>query len=220
MGVYLCEMSGGYDSAAAALLTLQQGHTVYGLFIDHGQAYMDRELAAASYLAGRLSKQYANFKGLRLAICQLSQVLPNDSTPAAYVPLRNLVLGALSANKAQALGAEAVVVGSKTTVIRADDPFCFYDCSTAFYQQLGALATLASQPGHALRFVQALVRDDGTAYSKAEVVKLLLDADFDIKSLWNCYGAGFRPCRTCKNCLEMVGVLNELGLFDRYKGWW
>jgi 7-cyano-7-deazaguanine synthase in queuosine biosynthesis len=220
MGVYLCELSGGYDSAAATLLTLQQGHHVHALFIDHGQSYLDRELAAASHLAQQFAKRYANFKGLRVAVCHLSQALPDDKTPAAYVPLRNLVLGALSANKAQALGAEAVVVGSKTTVIRQDDPYSFFDCSTEFYERLGSLATLASQPGFAMRFVQALVRDDGTAYTKAEVVKLLLNADLDIKSMWNCYTPGVRPCRSCKNCIEMRDVLNELGLFDRYKGWW
>jgi 7-cyano-7-deazaguanine synthase in queuosine biosynthesis len=220
MGVLLCELSGGFDSAAATVLALREGHTVHALCALHGQEYDKQELAGATYVAAFLRDKYGErFKKLHVAAVSLMQELPDAKTPRAYVPIRNLVLGALSANHAQALGAEAVVVGSKTTVMRPDDPYCFFDCSTAFYEQLGQLVTAASQPGQSMRFVQALVRD-GVPMSKADVVRLLLDEGLNLRGFWNCYGAGLKPCRTCAHCIEMANVVREVGCHHDYADWW
>jgi 7-cyano-7-deazaguanine synthase in queuosine biosynthesis len=204
----LCEISGGYDSACVAQMLSEQGHELTGFFVNYGQPYQTNEYMAAMHVADRLGFS------VQMIHCQLGLGLPDGSVPAAYVPIRNLVIGTLMANRAEALGIRTIAVGSKTTEYRPNDPYCFYDCTTEFYQRMANLVTLASQPGHGVQYIQPLIVD-GCSLSKAEVVQKLIDTGWNLRNLWNCYGTGTTPCMQCKNCIEMRDLA-----FPGYSDWW
>ncbi|KKN68000.1 hypothetical protein LCGC14_0455560 [marine sediment metagenome] len=217
MTTAVCELSGGYDSALSTLLALRKYDSVFGVFTNYGQVYAEQERASAEYLAEWFTR-YPSWRGLTRLKCTLSQALP-DQSDSPYIPVRNLVLGTLSANFAQAHGANVVVVGSKTTEYRPDDPYCWYDCTTEFYEGMGALVSLAAEAGHEIRYEQSLILD-GQPLTKAQVLEALIDEGIALIKLWNCYEAGERPCQKCFHCLDMRKTLEGMGQLTRFEGWW
>src|SRR5690348_17815315 len=97
-GQRLCQLSGGFDSAAAMLWSLSKGPTV-GIFIDYNQGYLKQEQIGVRYLTEEAEAVagHKNFQGLIEVALNLGF---KDGTP--YVPHRNLVLTAISANWALA----------------------------------------------------------------------------------------------------------------------
>lgn len=200
----VCEISGGYDSAAAALVAFERGYEVVGAFFDYGNKYSAHERRAADVVAGVLAKRYGErFLGLRTQTVplELGFALGVTGTPIECVPYRNLVFAALNANLAASVGAEVVFNGSKTNERRADDPYSFADSCAAFFRAVNDVVSTATEPGmQHPRFDQALLLD-GEPLTKAEVLKKLHLAGFPLHLLWNCYHPeGGQPCRVCYHC--------------------
>lgn len=221
----VCELSGGFDSAVTTILALEGVNNVHGFFVDYGQQYVKQERAAVAYMDSWLREKYGErYKGVRIVSVDLCLVLRDRKDAAAvpeYVPIRNLVIGALAANFAESVGAQVVSVGSKTTEYRPDDPYCFYDCTTKFYRELSSLVNLASQPGVRVSFVQQLV-EDGVPMPKWKVLKNLDARGIDLRRLWNCYRTDGEPvpCNSCFHCGLMPADLELAGLAEKYKDTW
>lgn len=212
----VCELSGGYDSAYSTKLTLDAGAQVTAAFVDYGQPYARQEREAAQYLASWFAARYPHFERLVNRQVTLEMGLAAGGVPVAYVPIRNLVIGTIMANLAEAVGAEEVVVGSKTTTHRDDDPFCFWDCTTEFYERMGDLVTRCSEKGVSVRFSQPL---GARALPKSLLLLNLREAGVDLGSLWNCYEGGHVPCRRCHHCVLMRRDLETAGLLALYPRW-
>lgn len=206
----LSQLSGGYDSVAACVRLIEQGHTVHGLFFDLGQVYVEQERAAvdyaSQYFAKHWPKQWLGHTELQVAM-ELTRA--NDGSPSEYIPVRNFVLGAHSANYALAHGYECVAVGSKTTTVRADDPYSFSDCSVEFYEGMSSIVDFCSEDGDSLKFLMPLI-DHDTALTKGQVVQLILDTGMDISQLWTCYKAEQQPCGTCYHCKDVKKAFAEI----------
>lgn len=217
----VCELSGGFDSAAAAISSCGQYEEVYGYFIDYGQVYAEREREAARYMSNFLTARCPDkWKGLREVQVDLSQQLSGQDASNPYIPIRNLVLGTMSANYAQSIGARVIITGSKTVEYREDDPFCWWDCTSEFYAELGALVNLATEEGSEVTYRQILVRSDKIPLTKVEVLEVLRGEDVDLRKLWNCYAGGVEPCRDCFHCTDMREQVASMGLADEFAGWW
>src|SRR4051812_41670275 len=134
-------LSGGYDSVAVLSMMLRQ-HFVLALFIDCGQPYAAQERRAVRAVAEHY-RRHPKFIGLQEETVRLRQ---SDTPVPEYVPFRNLVLTAIAANMAQALGAEVIATGSKTVDIRPDDAYSFRDSSRRFTQLLEDLLLYATEP--------------------------------------------------------------------------
>ncbi len=206
----LCHLSGGFDSAASTLLIAEQEHEFATLLIDLGQPYSEQEQQSSRAFQDFLHGKYPQtYKGhfTRMVDMELSQ----EGEVSAYIPVRNLVIGAMSANLALAHGYEAIAVGNKTLELRPDDPYCFNDCSFEFYRKLGDLATFASQYKN-IMYVMPLIRG-GTPMTKQEVVLYIKDRGFDPSNLWSCYTNQYKPCGECHHCIE----LKDAGVWELVK---
>jgi len=202
----LFQLSGGYDSAAAFLLAAPKYEAVATIFFDYGQPYARQEKAAADYLCKEFLGRYAHYK----IHINASVYVPHatlEGKPDAYYPLRNFVFAASSASQALASGFDTVVVGSKTTELRPDDPYCFPDCTEDFYRVVGVAASLGS--GEHIRFCSPLAEED---VDKPDVIKCLHDAYIDLQSLWSCYASGDEPCGVCYHCTELSKAREEAGV--------
>ena len=204
----LSQLSGGLDSVASTLLVAKSGDEFRTIFFDIDQPYMMKELMAVKYFDEWLKDRFVNYKGLKIVKADLA--LDSSHGPSEYIPVRNLVLGALSANQALSVGYGAVAVGSKTVEVRPDDPYSFSDCSISFYDQMGSLATFASE-NQLLIFTMPLV-DKGIALSKKQVIELLIEEGVDVKKLWSCYGIKEEYCGVCYHCAE----IKKTGYWDYF----
>ena len=215
----VCEVSGGFDSALSALMAASTGARVWPIYFDYGQKYERQERAAAQYVVDQIRNKCERCERLHVAVVDM-QVRALEGTVSPYVPIRNLVFCALSANYAQSVSAEVVTVGSKTVEFRADDPYCFRDCTSEFYEKVGDLVRLASESSAwPIRFEQPLVVD-GAPLTKREVLLRLEQAGFDLRRLWSCYSDTPAPCHSCYHCKVMAECVENCSDLKKYAGVW
>lgn len=198
----LAHLSGGFDSAASTLKVANMGVEFRTLLVDLGQPYIEQERKAAEGFSAWLSQKYDKYVGLHEL--RVDMALSQSGQVSAYIPVRNLVIGAMSANLALAYGCDTIAVGNKTLELRPEDPYCFNDCSRAFYDQLGQIATFASQ-GKSIDFIMPLI-NQGVPMSKREVVLYIQDHGYDVRQLWSCYESTARPCGACHHCAELINA--------------
>ena len=203
-------LSGGFDSAASSIKVAKLGFPFYTLMIDLGQSYLKQEISAAHYLVEYLKNKYPNYLGHKTL--KVEMALSQEGQVGAYIPVRNLVIGSMSANYALAVGATHIAVGNKTLELRPNDPYCFNDCSREFYNQLGSLCTFASQ-GSTIEFLMPLV-ENGVPISKRDLILFLDEQGIDVTKLWSCYETAERPCGVCYHCKEIKAA----GVWDLVTG--
>ena len=208
----LVQISGGFDSLAAAILELRAGWECWGLFVDYGQPYARQEAKAAWEVHKWLSGKYPQlWKSCTHRHVDLD--VQSTTDVGAYVPMRNMVITAMSVNAAAFQKCEAVTVGSKSAEHRPDDKYSFCDSTSVFYMQLQWALREGREAGngpHSIRM--PLVFTDGNIvtrqlakpYTKAEVLKLIQDEGIPLDLLWNCYNGGDKPCGECYHCVELT----------------
>lgn len=190
----LCQLSGGYDSVAALILCQQQYEIVHTVFFDYGQPYARQEALAVEYVLTQVQDVEHHSHSINIPQTMNGMV-------SAYVPLRNMVLGALTFSIAASVSISKIAVGNKTLQYRKDDPYCFKDCTRAFYNALGNAASQASESG--MMHVEMPLIKDGKALTKVQVLKIIVEAGMDLKKLWSCYEDGDSPCGKCFHCKEL-----------------
>lgn len=209
----LCQLSGGWDSVAAAILTLREtAHAkhpkpIAPVFFAYGQPYAEQERAAAMYATERLQDVYGIERVRPLHyqhVGTLARVQPGIGNKD-YVPVRNLVLGAYSVNLALAFGCREIVVGSKTVHKRPNDPWSFSDCTKEFYHQLQVVANVAQETDEKIYVSTPL-----SGYYKEEVLQILRSAGIDERCLWSCYESKGTPCGTCYHCLDNQKAIDKV----------
>ena len=214
----LSHISGGYDSIAACIKLLEEGHVVKGLFFDLSQAYLEQERRAVQYASKFLAAHYDNWLGFITAPAPMRLQLSSDGSPSEYIPVRNFVLGAHSANIALAESFEAVAVGNKTTELRPDDLYSFKDCSIEFYRRMEDIVGFCSEGDATVKFLMPLIHweaNGGTprpvAMTKSQVVTTILKSGMDISKLWSCYRDEDKPCGECYHCSEVKKAFDDTG---------
>lgn len=202
----LVHVSGGLDSAAALLFTLNSGHEVIPVFYDYGQSYAQQERVAAGRLVNALRERVDFMKRLApLRQHHFDMYTKSNTGVDEYVPYRNLVLAASSANTAAALNCDVVIVGSKTDVVRESDPYSFKDSCFKFYYDFDILVNSITEMGTSRPLIQMPL----AGWSKADVVKYLIENRVNHKGLWTCYVAGDEPCGQCYHCNEYTHALGD-----------
>lgn len=189
----LVQLSGGLDSAAAAVLAMRRfGSRMFLVFFDYGQPYVSQERRAAKFMA-------EDQLGFPLHVSDIALALRQPGANKHFVPARNLVFGMLSANLAMAWKANVVVVGNKSQKRRPGDAYSFGDSTYECVKGMERLVRSTAEPGTpTLKFWQPLA-----GKSKLDVFSILIKACIDPDMLWNCYGNGSRPCGRCYHCKVM-----------------
>lgn len=197
-------LSGGYDSAAALLWALEQGPT-RALFITYNQAYEKQEWRAVQRLVCMDAiAHHPNWKGRYVRGVDLA---PVKGTP--WIPYRNLVLSAMAAHWARHFGADRIVVGSKSTEYRPDDPISYADSTAGFYTALNASLCAATEPHQP---PAPLIEAPLMGWDKKGVLLYLHTRGIPLSSLWNCYrtDGGAAPCGTCEHCTGTQPVIAQV----------
>ncbi len=212
-------LSGGLDSYTAAAVMAARGYELSALTFRYGQVHR-RELEAARRVAAALAVSRHLMLDIDLAAIGGSSLtgsgeIPKDrpldtpGIPSTYVPARNTIFLAIALGWAEAIGADAIVLG-----INAIDYSGYPDCRPEFlaaFEALAALATRAGVEGRPIRIEAPLVRS-----SKAAIIRAGLDLGLDYGLTHSCYDAlpDGAPCGRCDSCRLRAAGFAEAGAAD------
>jgi 7-cyano-7-deazaguanine synthase len=213
-------LSGGLDSYTAGAIVRTEGYELYALTIAYGQGHAC-EVRAANEVARALSVarhvnlavDLAAFGGSALvgtgAIPKDRPLDGHQTIPSTYVPARNTIFLSLALAWAEAVGADAIVIG-----VNALDYSGYPDCRPEYleaFERLAALATRAGVEGGRLTVRAPLLR-----LSKADIIRRGLDLGLDYGLTHSCYDpspAG-TPCGRCDSCRLRARGFHEAGVED------
>lgn len=230
-------LSGGLDSTTVAALARRQGYQLLALSVHYGQAHL-REIESARRVAECLGLQHqvvdvSFYKDLAWysALTHPEQfVLPSNRTvevmgadiPITYVPLRNTFFLTLGAALLESQVLNIIEVdGATPTEVQATmfiaanalDYSGYPDCRPEFYQAIGETLRLGSkigtQYGISFRIETPIIHK-----TKAEIVRLALEAGAPLEHTWSCYEGGDDPCGRCDSCLLRAKGFAEAGVAD------
>lgn len=212
-------LSGGLDSTTALYWAKKKGYAVIALSIRYGQRHV-RELSAARAVARAakvpinevslslpwLSGSSLTNKSLRLPEMPVAKI-GSGGVPSTYVPGRNTIFLSLAVSLADAVGAEAVVIGAN-----ALDYSGYPDCRPPFlgaFSKVAKLGTKRGTQGKPLKVLAPLLCLD-----KKEVVRLAGKVKAPLRLTWSCYAGGSRQCSRCDSCKLRAKGFREAGLED------
>lgn len=208
--------SGGVDSTTALGLAVNKygKENVIALSVSYGQKH-DKEIQAAIAVAEYygveqlfldLTKifQYSNCSLLQ----QSTEEIPEESyaeqlqktngeTPVStYVPFRNGLFLSSAASIALSKDCSVIYYGA-----HADDAagFAYPDCSPVFNDAMNTAIWEGS--GHQLKIEAPFVN-----CSKAEIVRMGLEAGVPYELTWSCYEGGEKPCGKCGTCIDRAAA--------------
>ena len=201
-------LSGGLDSTVAMKLARKSSRIVLALTFDYGQRAAKKEIAAAQ---GSCQKWDIPHNVIELpwlakithtALVQKERKLPKfnatelgqskdreqKSAIAVWVPNRNSVFLAIAAAHAEALAADAIVVG-----FNAEEAAAFPDNSIDFIKTLNQTLTFSTQN-------KVKIICPTAEMNKIDILKKAVELDIDLEKLWSCYEGGEKPCGVCESC--------------------
>ncbi|MDE2510953.1 MAG: 7-cyano-7-deazaguanine synthase QueC [Elusimicrobia bacterium] len=198
-------LSGGLDSTTALYWAKTKGYTPVALAVRYGQRH-HRELSAARAVARKakvplhtvsftlpwLSGSSLTNRNLKLPEIALAKI-GAGAIPSTYVPGRNMIFLALAASLADAINAEAIVIGAN-----ALDYSGYPDCRPPFltaFSKTARLGTKRGSEGKPLTVLAPLLRLD-----KKGIVRLAQKVGAPLNLTWSCYAGGSHPCGRCDSC--------------------
>src|SRR4029079_4972361 len=199
-------LSGGLDSYTAGAIARAEGYELYALTVRYGQVHAAeidaaRRVATALGVAQHieLDVPLSKFGGSALVgdgEIPKDRALATSDIPSTYGPARNTVFLSLAMAWAEAVGAEAIVIG-----VNALDYSGYPDCRPEYlraFERVAALATRAGVEGRPLRILAPLLE-----WSKAQIIRRGLDLGVDYGLTWSCYdpSPGGAPCGRCDSCI-------------------
>ena len=212
-------LSGGLDSYTAGAIARDEGYDLYALTVRYGQVHA-AEIDAARRVAKALGAvqhieldvPLSKFGGSALVgdgEIPKDRALDTSDIPATYVPARNTVFLSLAMAWAEAVGAEAIVIG-----VNALDYSGYPDCRPEYlraFEQLASVATKAGVEGQRLRILAPLLE-----LSKADIIRRGLSLDVDYGLTLSCYDPTphGRPCGRCDSCRLRARGFQEAGATD------
>jgi 7-cyano-7-deazaguanine synthase len=175
-----------------------------------GSSLLDKKLAVPlSNLKSQISNvSLSNLKSQisNVSLSNLQSPISN-LIPNTYVPARNTIFLSFALSFAEAINAEAVVIGAN-----ALDYSGYPDCRPAYFQaaqKLFNLATKAGVEGKKIKVLTPLLHK-----TKAEIIKLGTKLKVPYRLTWSCYRGGARPCGTCDSCLLRAKGFREAKVPD------
>jgi 7-cyano-7-deazaguanine synthase len=145
-----------------------------------------------SFVLPWLSGSSLTNRSLKLPEIALAKI-GQGGIPSTYVPGRNTIFLALAASLADAIGAEAIVIGAN-----ALDYSGYPDCRPPFlnaFSKTARLGTKRGSEGKALKVLAPLLHLD-----KKGIVRLAQKVGAPLNLTWSCYAGGSRPCGRCDSC--------------------
>jgi 7-cyano-7-deazaguanine synthase len=207
------------DSTTALYWAKTKGYSPVALAVRYGQRHV-RELRAARAVARKagvalhevsfglpwLSGSSLTNRRLKLPEVALAKI-GLGPIPSTYVPGRNTIFLALAASLADAIGAEAIIIGAN-----ALDYSGYPDCRPPFLDAFSKVARLGTKRGSEkkpLKVLAPLLHLD-----KKGIVRLARHVGAPLGLTWSCYAGGSRPCGRCDSCQLRAKGFRETGAED------
>lgn len=214
-------LSGGVDSATAALIAKQKGFQLHALTLRYGQRHQ-QELEAAKKVADFLgAKQLIIEFDLRAiggsALTDEIQVpkghSPEDMArgiPVTYVPARNTIFLSFALAWAERVESADIFFGANQL-----DYSGYPDCRKEYilaFERMANLATKAGVEGKSRLRIHAPLID----MTKAEIITAGTKLGMDYSLTWSCYDptADARACGLCDSCRLRLKGFEEAGMTD------
>lgn len=211
-------LSGGLDSTTCLYWTLHKRYVPYCLIFDYNQRHKKEitravKIASIAKVPYHIVKFSLPWKGSSLLDKNLPVPISNfkfqisNNIPSTYVPARNTIFLSFAVSFAEAMGAEAIIIGAN-----ALDYSGYPDCRSGYYKTFNALVragTKAGVEGKAPKIVTPLIN-----LTKAEIIKLGAKFKVPYKLTWSCYKGGKKPCGKCDSCLLRAKGFKEAHLPD------
>ncbi|MFA4888009.1 MAG: 7-cyano-7-deazaguanine synthase QueC [Candidatus Omnitrophota bacterium] len=209
-------LSGGLDSATTLYLAKARGFKCFCLTFDYGQRHR-REIVSAKIIAKGAKSPYQVLKiklpwkgsvlldrkqKLPVSDCRLPVVIPST-----YVPGRNIIFLSFALSCAEAVGAEAILIGAN-----AIDFSGYPDCRPQFYRAFNRVVKTGTKAGaekKAIKILTPLIRKN-----KAEIIRLGARLGVPFHLTWSCYQGGKLPCGKCDSCYFRAKGFKEANLRD------
>ena len=219
-GRALVLLSGGLDSAAAAVLAPEAGcEPAAALFFDYGQHAARKEEHAARGIAGFYRIPFELIELPWMAKFSKSALVAgagdpprwspdrlDDAAPrAVWVENRNGIFVNIAAFYAAEKGMDAVVVG-----FNREEADAFPDNGAEFVDRINRALELSL--GRGMRVVAPALD-----MTKREIVERALALDIPWELLWSCYRGGDLPCGSCESCLRLKRAVGGTGAEGRVR---
>lgn len=209
-------ISGGMDSATAALEARECGFELHFLHTSYGQNTETKEYECATQLAEHLD--VSNF--LHIETGHLAQIgassltdesikvddvdLDASEIPHSYVPFRNANLLSMAVSYAEANNCTAVFIGA-----HSEDYSGYPDCRPEFFDAYQTMVETGTKPETNIEIVAPF--ED---WSKTDIARRGLELDVPHEYTWSCYRDEAPACGTCDACAYRLKAFQELGMND------
>ncbi len=207
----VCLLSGGPDSATAAVVAKREGYELYCLSFNYGQI-ATKEIESAKKIAKVLgAKEHRvidisflkNLYGPRVtALLDEDMPMPEKFEQSVVVPFRNGILLSIAAGYAAAIGAEAIFYGAQ-----GDDARFYPDCKQEFVSAITQAISLGTES-------KLTVRNPLADKTKAEVIKLAVELGVPLELTWSCYLNRELHCGRCESCRNRRRAFQEASIKD------
>lgn len=191
-------VSGGLDSTLVAKLAVEEGLTIYPLFIDYGQRARDRELSACKSAMRRLGLPEPEIAGLggfgkliRSGLTDPRLHIIDD----AFTPGRNMLFLLTAAAYAHQKNADAISIG-----LLHESTSLFPDQTSEFLAEAERMISLCM--GRTIKVLAPLA-----SFTKPDVV--VLAKQKGITQTYSCHLGEEEPCGNCIACNEFKFEENQ-----------
>jgi 7-cyano-7-deazaguanine synthase len=184
-------MSGGLDSTVMAILAQEAGVTQYPLFVNYGQRFMKREMAACQRTVQRLALPKLEIVDVRGYGQLIRSGLTDESLDVvadAFTPGRNALFLLLGATYAYTVGVNAVAIG-----LLNQETLIFPDQSDRFLKSSGTALGLALN--WSIEIIAPL-----RSFYKRDVIELARKKG--VTGTYSCHSGAEKPCGYCISCRE------------------
>jgi 7-cyano-7-deazaguanine synthase len=209
-------VSGGMDSATAAVEAVELGFNIYALHVSYGQRTEKKEYDCATTLADHLGA--ADF--LHLETGHLSKIgassltdegidvaeadLESEEIPSSYVPFRNSNLLSMAVSFAEANECVAVFIGA-----HSEDFSGYPDCRPEFFEAFQHVANVGTKPETSIEILAPFAE-----WSKKRIAEHGLELGVPFEHTWSCYRSDAPACGTCDACAYRLKAFHEAGADD------
>jgi 7-cyano-7-deazaguanine synthase len=209
-------VSGGMDSATAAVEAKERGYDLYFLHASYGQKTEGKEYECATTLADKLdAEDFLHIETGHLSKIGASSLtdddidvsdadLDSDEVPDSYVPFRNANLLALAVAYAEANDCDAVFIGA-----HSEDYSGYPDCRPEFFEAFQDVVDTGTKSETDVEIV-APVAD----WSKTDIVGRGLELDVPFEHTWSCYRDEAPACGICDACAYRLQAFENAGVED------
>lgn len=226
----VCVLSGGLDSAVAALVAKSKGYELYTITFNYGQRAVEKEINSAKKISEVLGAEHKvielsfvkEFSKSGLTTGNIPELSFEDlddcektieTMNAVWVPARNMIMFSIASGLAESVGAKKIFTG-----LNKEEGVTFPDNTKEFIDifnkslEYGTLNKVK---------MDAPLYD----YDKTEIVKLgkKLEDELELEILkysYSCYKDNkedFLHCGSCESCMRRKRAFQNAGVEDPTK---